>query len=99
MEAISKPVTKWAVTVQEPALVPRALQQAFHLMRPGRPGPVLIDLPLDVQLAAIEFDDATYEPLPVYRSEEPTSELQAPMRRSYSVFCLKKKTTSTHTTH
>ena len=67
IEAIAKPVTKWAVTVQEPALVPRAFQQAFHLMRSGRPGPVLIDLPLDVQLAEIEFDDETYEPLPVYK--------------------------------
>jgi tartronate-semialdehyde synthase len=67
IESIAKPVTKWAVTVQEPALVPRALQQAFHLMRSGRPGPVLIDLPLDVQLAEIEFDDETYEPLPVYK--------------------------------
>ena len=67
IESIAKPVTKWAVTVQEPALVPRALQQAFHLMRSGRPGPVLIDLPLDVQLAEIEFDDETYEPLSVYK--------------------------------
>ncbi|MCZ0738221.1 glyoxylate carboligase [Phreatobacter sp. AB_2022a] len=67
IEAIAKPVTKWAVTVREPALVPRAFQQAFHLMRSGRPGPVLIDLPLDVQMAEIEFDDETYEPLPVYK--------------------------------
>lgn len=67
IESIAKPVTKWAVTVREPALVPRVFQQAFHLMRSGRPGPVLIDLPLDVQLAEIEFDDETYEPLPVYR--------------------------------
>ena len=67
IESIAKPVTKWAVTVQEPALVPRAFQQAFHLMRSARPGPVLIDLPLDVQLAEIEFDDETYEPLPVYK--------------------------------
>ena len=37
------------VTVREPALVPRSFQQAFHLMRSGRPGPVLIDLPFDVQ--------------------------------------------------
>ncbi|MBN8938312.1 MAG: glyoxylate carboligase [Rhizobiales bacterium] len=67
IEAIAKPVTKWAVTVREPALVPRVFQQAFHVMRSGRPGPVLIDLPLDVQLAEIEFDDDTYEPLPVYK--------------------------------
>src|SRR5262252_5699466 len=67
IEAISKPVTKWSVTVREPAQVPRAFQQAFHLMRSGRPGPVLIDLPFDVQMAEIEFDIDTYEPLPVYK--------------------------------
>ncbi|MDE2221409.1 MAG: glyoxylate carboligase, partial [Gammaproteobacteria bacterium] len=35
IESIAKPVTKWAVTVREPALVPRVFQQAFHLMRSG----------------------------------------------------------------
>jgi tartronate-semialdehyde synthase len=67
IEAIAKPVAKWAVTVREPGLVPMVFAQAFHVMRSGRPGPVLIDLPIDVQLAEIEFDDDTYEPLPVYR--------------------------------
>lgn len=36
IEAIAKPVSKMAVTVREAALVPRVLQQAFHLMRSGR---------------------------------------------------------------
>ncbi|RRU71331.1 glyoxylate carboligase [Stutzerimonas kunmingensis] len=67
IESIAKPVTKWAVTVREPALVPRVFQQAFHVMRSGRPGPVLIDLPFDVQMGEIEFDVGTYEPLPVYK--------------------------------
>jgi len=67
IESIAKPVTKWAVTVREPAQVPRAFQQAFHLMRSGRPGPVLIDLPVDVQTGEIEFDPDTYAPLPVYK--------------------------------
>ncbi|MBU1443207.1 MAG: glyoxylate carboligase, partial [Gammaproteobacteria bacterium] len=35
IESISKPVTKWSVTVREPGLVPRVFQQAFHLMRSG----------------------------------------------------------------
>ncbi len=65
--SIAKPVTKWSTTVMEPAQVPRAFQQAFHLMRSGRPGPVLIDLPFDVQMAEIEFDIDTYEPLAVYK--------------------------------
>jgi tartronate-semialdehyde synthase len=65
--AIAAPVTKWAETVMEPAQVPGAFQRAFHVMRSGRPGPVLLDLPIDVQLAEIEFDIDTYEPLPVVR--------------------------------
>ncbi len=67
IESIAKPVTKWVVTVREPGLVPRVFQQAFHIMRSGRPGPVLLDLPIDVQTAEIEFDMDTYEPLPVYK--------------------------------
>jgi tartronate-semialdehyde synthase len=67
ISAIAAPVTKMAMTVLEPAQVPGAFAQAFHLMRSGRPGPVLIDLPIDVQLAEIEFDPDTYQPLPVYK--------------------------------
>ncbi|MET5115358.1 glyoxylate carboligase, partial [Burkholderia pseudomallei] len=77
IETNAKPVTQWAVTVREPALVPRGFQQAFHLMRSGRPGPVLIDLPLDVQLAEIEFDIATYEPLPVYTPRATRAQIEA----------------------
>ena len=76
IESISKPVTKWSVTVREPALVPRVFQQAFHLMRSGRPGPVLIDLPFDVQMAEIEFDDETYEPLPVYKPKASRTQIE-----------------------
>jgi tartronate-semialdehyde synthase len=77
IESIAKPVTKWAVTVREPALVPRVFQQAFHLMRSGRPGPVLIDLPIDVQIAEIEFDIDTYEPLPVYKPKASRKQIEA----------------------
>ncbi len=67
IESIARPVTKWAVTVREPALVPQVFQQAFHVMRSGRPGPVLIDLPIDVQMAQVEFDIDTYAPLMPYK--------------------------------
>lgn len=63
--AIATPVTKLAETVMEPAQLPGAFQRAFHIMRSGRPGPVLLDLPIDVQVAEIDFDIETYEPLPV----------------------------------
>jgi tartronate-semialdehyde synthase len=65
--SIAKPVSKWAVTVMEPAQVPGTFQKAFQVMREGRPGPVLVDLPIDVQMAEIDFDIDTYEPLPVAR--------------------------------
>ncbi|MEU8624602.1 glyoxylate carboligase [Streptomyces sp. NPDC048669] len=65
--SIAKPVTKAATTVLEAAQVPGVFQQAFHLMRTGRPGPVLIDLPIDVQMTEIEFDPDLYEPLPVHK--------------------------------
>jgi tartronate-semialdehyde synthase len=64
---IAAPVTKWAVTVMEPALVPFVFQKAFHIMKSGRPGPVLIDLPIDVQMAEIEFDIDTYQPMEAYK--------------------------------
>ena len=67
IETIAKTVTKWSVCVREPALLPMVFQQAFHVMRSGRPGPVLIDMPIDVQMAEIEFDIDTYEPLAVYK--------------------------------
>ncbi|EIM96371.1 glyoxylate carboligase [Paraburkholderia hospita] len=76
IESIAKPVTKWSVTVREPALVPRVFQQAFHIMRSGRPGPVLVDLPIDVQLAEIEFDIDTYEPLPVYKPKATRAQVE-----------------------
>ncbi|WP_268800943.1 glyoxylate carboligase [Pseudomonas huanghezhanensis] len=65
--SIAAPVAKWATTVMEPGQVPYVFQKAFQLMRSGRPGPVLIDLPFDVQMAEIEFDIEAYEPLPVVK--------------------------------
>ncbi len=77
--SIAKPVSKWAVTVMEPAQVPRTFQQAFHVMRSGRPGPVLIDLPFDVQMTEIEFEDETYEPLPVYKPKATRAQIEKAM--------------------
>src|ERR1700693_5619761 len=45
-------------------------------MRSGRPGPVLIDLPFDVQMAEIEFDNETYEPLPVYKPKASRAQIE-----------------------
>jgi tartronate-semialdehyde synthase len=62
---IAKPVTKWAVQLKEPAQAPWVFREAFRIARSGRPGPVLIDLPLDVQKGTCVYDPALDAPLPV----------------------------------
>jgi tartronate-semialdehyde synthase len=64
---IAKPVAKWAVQVKETAQLPWVFRKAFQVAREGRPGPVLIDLPLDVQRGEIEYFEKLDEPLPVTR--------------------------------
>lgn len=51
---IVKSVTKYAVMVTDPKTIRHHLEKAFYLATTGRPGPVLLDLPLDVQGALIE---------------------------------------------
>ncbi len=74
--SIAAPVTKMAVTVMEAGQVPGTFQKAFYEMRTGRPGPVLIDLPIDVQQTEIEFDPDTYEPLQVHKPAASRKQLE-----------------------
>ena len=60
---IAKPVVKASYCVTDPKTIVEVMQEAFRVAREGRPGPVLIDLPLDVQLAEVEFDPAAYKSL------------------------------------
>ena len=66
--SIVKPVTKKSSCVQEPAMVPWVFREAFKVMKEGRPGPILIDLPLDVQKGEIEYDPETDPQLPIFRT-------------------------------
>ncbi len=63
--AITAPVTKWSITVMEGAQIPSTFRKAFQLMRSGRPGPVHIDLPIDVQKEIINYDPEADAPLAV----------------------------------
>lgn len=49
-----KPVTKYAVTIQKPEDIRKCYEEAMWHMRNGRPGPVWLDIPLDVQAAPID---------------------------------------------
>jgi tartronate-semialdehyde synthase len=53
---IAKPVTKWAVQVREPGQLVWTFREAFRIAQEGRPGPVLIDLPIDVQTSGLMVD-------------------------------------------
>lgn len=51
--AMARPITKQAMMVRDPAKLQDALQDAFELAVAGRPGPVLIDIPMDIQRANV----------------------------------------------
>jgi acetolactate synthase I/II/III large subunit len=58
------PVTKYAVSVIDPRMIRFELERAFHVATSGRPGPTLVEIPIDVQGAMIdEHDLPAFEPL------------------------------------
>ena len=65
---ITRPVTKYNVLVKDVKDLPRVIHEAFYIARTGRPGPVLVDLPKDVQVgkstspAAFELNLPGYKP-------------------------------------
>tara|TARA_Y100000310_G_scaffold69533_1_gene65059 strand:- start:5936 stop:7720 length:1785 start_codon:yes stop_codon:yes gene_type:complete len=54
MVSVVKPLTKYAVTVMDPKTIRYHLEKAVYLAQNGRPGPVWVDIPLDVQAAMID---------------------------------------------
>ena len=60
-----RPITKWAARFSTAQTVHEQMRRAFQLMRSGRPGPVVLELPLDV--AEEEFDEALFEYSPPVR--------------------------------
>lgn len=62
---IAKPVTKWSIQAKEAAQLPWIIRQAFKIAQEGRPGPVLIDLPIDVQRGEVDYDPDLEAPLAI----------------------------------
>jgi acetolactate synthase-1/2/3 large subunit len=72
MVEVSRAITKHHYMITDIKDVARIVKEAFYIARTGRPGPVLIDFPKDVQLATIAADEVDYDPplyLPGYRPE------------------------------
>jgi len=51
--AMARPITKWAKMTTDPAEFAHDLDEAFRIATNGRPGPVLLDIPMDVQRALV----------------------------------------------
>jgi acetolactate synthase-1/2/3 large subunit len=61
------PVVKHSFMIQRPQEIPRAIHEAFHIARSGRPGPVLVDIPQDLSRAEITYEPVTDLRLPGYQ--------------------------------
>jgi acetolactate synthase-1/2/3 large subunit len=64
---ITMPVVKHSFMIQHPHEIPRAIHEAFHIARTGRPGPVLVDIPQDLSRAEIDYEPVTDVRLPGYQ--------------------------------
>jgi len=64
---ITMPIVKHSFMIQHPNEIPRAIHEAFHIARSGRPGPVLVDIPQDLSRAEIDYEPVTDLRLPGYQ--------------------------------
>jgi acetolactate synthase I/II/III large subunit len=67
IQGITMPVVKHSWLVDRAEDIPRIVKEAFHIARSGRPGPVLIDIPKDLQLAEITFSYPKQVDIPGYK--------------------------------
>jgi len=73
---ICEPIAKKTYQVTDPEKVVEVFREAFKVAREGKPGPVVIDLPLDVQNSDIEFDPSKYTPLKLDVPEVKAEDIQ-----------------------
>jgi acetolactate synthase-1/2/3 large subunit len=64
---ITMPVVKHSFQIRSPLEIPRAIHEAFHIARSGRPGPVVVDIPQDLSRADIDYEPVTDLHLPGYQ--------------------------------
>ncbi|MDO8212885.1 biosynthetic-type acetolactate synthase large subunit [Conexibacter sp. CPCC 206217] len=67
MLGMTLPIVKHSFMIQHPLEIPRAIHEAFHIARSGRPGPVLVDIPQDLSRADIPYEPVTDVRLPGYQ--------------------------------
>lgn len=60
---ICEPIAKATFCVIDPSTIVAVMQQVFKLAKSGKPGAIVLDLPLDVQMAEVDFNIDEYQPL------------------------------------
>jgi len=64
---ITLPITKHNYLLTDPSELPEVVKEAFHIATTGRPGPVLIDIPVDVSKGELDFEYPAHVNLPGYK--------------------------------
>lgn len=89
---VVKPITKYAAMITEPTTIRYHLEKALHLATAGRPGPVWIDVPLDIQAAKINPDTLpSFDPKEVQLDEDSPSEVKAAVSKTVKLLKLAKR--------
>ena len=70
-------VTKWAARVNRPERIPEFMRRAFTYLRTGRPGPVALELPMDVMASEVDESTLSYWPVPRARSMPDPGDISA----------------------
>lgn len=79
MVNIAKPVVKYATCLTDPKTAVDEVIKAFKLAKNGKPGPVLIDFPLDMQKAEVDFDPDSYVPATIDNPKASPDAIKAAM--------------------
>ncbi len=98
MLGISRACTKWNVMVKNVAELPKRIKEAFEIAQSGRPGPVLVDLPKDVQAAILRTPIPMASTLPTHTSaatlaarDQNKRQLDGALRRVANLINIAKK--------
>lgn len=80
--SMAEPITKYAVMIKDPIKIRYELEKAYYLATNGRPGPVLIDIPMDVQKAVINENALCGYSIPIKKSDN--EDLKEKIRKGLS---------------
>ena len=64
---ITMPIVKHSFMIQHPLEIPRPIHEAFYVARTGRPGPVIVDIPVDLSRADVPYEPVSDVHLPGYQ--------------------------------